>query len=217
LVQAAIQSGFTGQDGGSRARIGSKIYASRYYGDVSTLGTWAQIIDIQLGTDAIPTCAFVAAISGMTMTVSQTGAAFTGTGSGTNLTVTAITGTILPGMVLSGTGVPGGTTIVSQTSGTIGGAGVYVTSVSTTSSSASLTATNPIAVGQFVYGTNVAPGTIITALGSGTGGNGTYVVAVNQIVTSEAMTSVIADNNSVQMQIDWLPTLQNADINLILV
>lgn len=66
-------------------------------------------------------------------------AAFTGTGSGTNLTTTSVTGIIKVGDTVTGTGVPAATTIVSQTSGTTGGAGVYVTSAATTSSSASLT------------------------------------------------------------------------------
>lgn len=67
-------------------------------------------------------------------------ASFTGTGSGTNLTTTSVTGIIKVGDLLAGTGVPAGTTVLSQTSGTAGGAGVYVTSAATTSSGASLTA-----------------------------------------------------------------------------
>lgn len=70
---------------------------------------------------------------------SCTRAAFTGTGAGTNLTTSAVTGIIKPGDAVAGTGVPAATTIVSQTSGTPGGAGVYVTSAATTSSGASLT------------------------------------------------------------------------------
>lgn len=65
---------------------------------------------------------------------------FTGTGSGTNLTASSVTGIIKVGDIITGTGVPAGTTIRSQTSGTTGGAGVYVTSVATTSSGAALTA-----------------------------------------------------------------------------
>jgi hypothetical protein len=65
---------------------------------------------------------------------------FTATGSGTNLTVTSVTGIILVGdVVVSGSGIPAGTKIVSQTSGTTGGAGVYVTSVATTISSGAAT------------------------------------------------------------------------------
>jgi hypothetical protein len=67
------------------------------------------------------------------------GASFTGTGSGTNLTVTGVTGVIAAGDRVNGTGVPGGTNIVSQTSGTPGGAGVYVTNNATTSAANALT------------------------------------------------------------------------------
>lgn len=72
------------------------------------------------------------------------GATFTGNGSGTNLTASAVTGVIAVGQLVVGTGVPGGTTILSQTSGTPGGAGVYVTSNSTTSSGASLSSNETI-------------------------------------------------------------------------
>jgi hypothetical protein len=46
----------------------------------------------------------------------------------TALVVTAVTGTIYPGMTLTGTGVTAGTTILSQSSGTAGGVGTYVVS-----------------------------------------------------------------------------------------
>lgn len=63
--------------------------------------------------------------------------AFTATIATTNLTVSAVTsGTIYPGMIISGTGVTAGTRIVSQTSGTTGGAGVYVIDTSQTVSTA---------------------------------------------------------------------------------
>lgn len=65
--------------------------------------------------------------------------AFTATGSGINLTTSSVTGIIKPGDAVTGTGVPAGTTIVRQTSGAVGGAGVYITSAATTSSGASLT------------------------------------------------------------------------------
>lgn len=75
------------------------------------------------------------------LSISQTvsGAAFTGTGAGTNLTTTAVTGTIRVGDNVFGTGVPANTTISSQTSGTPGGAGVYVTNNATTSAGDALT------------------------------------------------------------------------------
>lgn len=50
LIQAAIIAAFAGADGGPRARIGSTIYASRFYAPVAALGPWAQIISIKIGT-----------------------------------------------------------------------------------------------------------------------------------------------------------------------
>jgi len=66
---------------------------------------------------------------------------FSGTGSisTTNMTIASVTGTISVGMIIAGTGVTAGTTIVSQTSGTAGGAGVYVVSVSQTVASTTIT------------------------------------------------------------------------------
>lgn len=87
-------------------------------------------------------------LGGGQWSVSQTqtvsGATFTGTGSGTNLTVASITGTLNIGDVIAGTGVPTGTTILSQTSGPTGGNGTYVTSGTTTASGAACTANRPI-------------------------------------------------------------------------
>jgi len=131
------------------------------------------------------------------------GATFTGTGSGTNLTTTSVTGLISVGDTVSGSGVPANTTIVSQTSGTTGGAGVYVTSNATTSSSASLATASTvldvtvdtdhaIAVGQTVVGSGVTGSPVITAqLGGTTGGVGTYRISgAQQSVASESMTGV---------------------------
>lgn len=50
LIQNAIISAFAGGDGGPRARIGSVIYASRFYTPVALLGAWAQIVTILVGT-----------------------------------------------------------------------------------------------------------------------------------------------------------------------
>lgn len=49
-VQAAIISAFNGQDGGDRARIGSTIYASRYYAAVAALGSWVRIVSITVNS-----------------------------------------------------------------------------------------------------------------------------------------------------------------------
>ena len=68
---------------------------------------------------------------------SFTCASFTGTGNGTSLTVTNVTGQLQVGQTISGSGVPSGTTITAGPAS--GGAGTYTTSLATTSSGASLT------------------------------------------------------------------------------
>ena len=52
LVQAAVTAAFTGADGGQPARIGSILFASRFYAGIAALGSWARIYQIQLGTAA---------------------------------------------------------------------------------------------------------------------------------------------------------------------
>lgn len=50
-VKAAIVSAFTGGDGGTRARIGSTIYASRFYAPVSAVDpNLIEIVSLQIGT-----------------------------------------------------------------------------------------------------------------------------------------------------------------------
>lgn len=153
MIQAACQVAFLGQDGGPRARIGAMLYALRYAAGIAALGTWAQTISIQIGTDAIP------------------GATFTGS-------------------ISNGSGAAGTTLAVSSVTGTI-------------------------AIGQFVYGAGVAAATIITA-GSGS----SWTVSMSQLVpatSTEAMSSVAANQNDLTMQINWIPTLAVADVNLVLV
>lgn len=69
-------------------------------------------------------------------------ASFTGSIATTTLTVSAVaSGSILPGMLITGTGVSANTYIVIQLSGTTGGIGTYQVSVSQTVSSTTLTGT----------------------------------------------------------------------------
>lgn len=76
---------------------------------------------------------------------------FTATISGTNMTVSAVSsGKLYAGLMFSGSGVTTGTTIQSQTSGTTGGAGVYVVDYSQTVSSP--TAMSAVGLGSFVSG-----------------------------------------------------------------
>jgi small basic protein len=96
LVQTAVLAAFNGADGGSRARIGSKIFASRFYTEIASLGSWAQIVSVYLGSINSPNATFTASISGTTMTVTATAS-----------------GTIAVGQSVLGAGVADGTTIVS--------------------------------------------------------------------------------------------------------
>lgn len=137
------------------------------------------------------------------------GASFTGVGSGTNLTASAVTGVIHAGDAITGTGITPVITIVSQTSGSVGGAGVYVTSGSTTASG-TIVATSTvldvtaissgtIQVGAEVTGDSMASGTYINSYGStvggvattGTGGTGTYSVTVAGQEASGTVTMVM--------------------------
>jgi hypothetical protein len=176
-----------------------------------------------IGTSVSPgdTLQYVPNSAGPAVFTASVGAAFTGTGSGTNLTVTPVSGVIHPGSAstasITGTGVPNSTYIVSQTSGTAGGAGVYVTNNPTTSSGASMTATSTtmdvtgttsgmLAVGQNDSGIGIANGTVLSALIGGTGGVGTYTISPAQYAPS---TNVTAFGNTVMLE-----TSNNALITL---
>lgn len=56
LTKQVIIDAFNGADGGQRARIGSTIYASRFYAPVSLLGASVSILSLLLG-DVTPTAA----------------------------------------------------------------------------------------------------------------------------------------------------------------
>ena len=104
----------------------------------------------------------------------------------TQLVVTSVTGLISIGDTLSGTGITASTTILSQVSGTTGGAGTYVLSAANTCSSATVTSFGTVlkvtAVGSGVLnpgnsitGTGITSGTTILSQISGTtGGIGIY-------------------------------------------
>ncbi len=117
------------------------------------------------------------------------GATFTATGTGTSLAVTAVTGLISIGDTISGTGVPAGTTILTQVSGTTGGAGTYTTSVATTAAAATVTSfgivldvtavTGVFAIGDEVTGTGIPAGaTLVSQVSGATGGVGVYTISV---------------------------------------
>lgn len=95
-VQNAIIGAFAGADGGPPARIGSTIYASRFYSAVAALGAWVQIVSIKIGC------------------LNNSSAQFTGTIAGTALSVSAVaSGAIAIGQTVLGANVLPGTTILS--------------------------------------------------------------------------------------------------------
>lgn len=127
----------------------------------------------------------------------QTGASATGSmgftstgtavsGDATSIDLTSVTGVVTVGETVSGTGITAGTTILSQTSGTPGGAGRYKLSAANTASSATVTGFGPnlhitavasgtLKVGDPVTGTGVPAGAVI-ASGPSAGGVGDYVL-----------------------------------------
>lgn len=118
LVQNAVINAFIGADGGTRAQSGSRLLSSRYSPGISALGTWSEVIGVFMGTSA-----------------NGYAAVYTGSISGTTLTVSAVTsGTLAVGQVLTGTGIINGTMITALGTGT-GSTGTYTVSNSQTISS----------------------------------------------------------------------------------
>lgn len=140
---------------------------------------------------------------------SPSAAVFTGSISGTTLTVTAITnGTIAAGQSLFGVAVTSETVITALGTGT-GGIGTYTINLSQTIASrqmnsaavgaivtgaisgttltVSAVTSGTLYVGQTIQGTGVTALTIITALGTGSGGAGTYTVSTSQTVSSTTL------------------------------
>lgn len=129
------------------------------------------------------------------------GASFTATGTGTSLVVTAVTGVIHPGSLLSaslsGSGVPSSTYIVSGPAG--GGAGTYVTNNATTISGTTATVTSNVLDVTAVASGTIAVGQQPVAAGldtlyistfiSGIGGVGTYTLTARNtaVVASESV------------------------------
>ena len=171
--------------GTSTSTAGGAIYASYADGSVWPLGA--------------PTGASVTGAMGATCTASigstctaSLGATCTGTanvGDDASIDITAVTGYITVGEVISGTGIPSGTTIVSLTSGTPGGAGTYRLSAVNIASSATCTTfgttvnitvrTGLVSLQDVIVGGAGFPtGATIVSQTSGSAGNtGRYVIS----------------------------------------
>ena len=133
-------------------------------------------------------------------------AIFTGSISGTTLTVTVMqSGTIAVGQAIFGQGIAQNTVITALGTGS-GGVGTYTVSdsqtvastainsvaspaivtgaISGTTLTVSAVTSGTLKIGQTIEGSGVTDGTIITAFGSGSGGAGTYTVSASQTVSS---------------------------------
>ena len=162
--------------GSTAATLGATVYADYDSGDI-TIGSAA-------------TGASATGIIGSTNTASL-GATFTASADtdDTRLVVTAVTGLISVGDVVSGTGITAGTKITSQVSGTTGAAGTYQLDASNTASAATVTCfgthvkvtatTGLISVGDTVAGGAGFPvgATVVSQASGTTGGAGVYVVS----------------------------------------
>lgn len=144
LVAASFVASFAGEDGGPRARIGSDVFASRFYSGIAALGTWAQIVTIKLGCSNQPSAVFTGSITASTLTVT-----------------TLTSGIIGVGQQITGNGVIPGTVIVS-------GAGTTwtVSNIQTTASGVMQTV---VAVNDEVFididqSPVTAPGNVVTVL-----------------------------------------------------
>lgn len=106
LIQNAIIGAFAGQDGGPRARIAAELLASRFYSTIAALGSWAQIISVQIGSPNAPGASFTGSIAGTTLSVSAVGSGTVASGQ----TLFDATGNVIPGTTITGflTGTPGG-------------------------------------------------------------------------------------------------------------
>lgn len=96
-IQNAIQQSFAGNDGGERARIGSEIFASRFYGNLNALGNWVNIRSINIGSANTPEATITGAIAGTTLTVSATASGTLAIGQ----TLLDDSGQILPGTTIT--------------------------------------------------------------------------------------------------------------------
>lgn len=149
--------------------------------------------------------------SGSASSIAAATFAATGSIAGDTATLTAIgSGTVYAGATISGSGVASGTKIVSQltpllTGEAIGGVGRYQVSIPEQSVASTAisgtygvltvggTVVNGFGPGQTVTGSGIsAPTTVYQQLTGTAGGAGTYVVDVNTVVSSTAITSANA-------------------------
>jgi hypothetical protein len=137
--------------------------------------------------------------TGASVTGSIAANVFTGSISGTTLTISAVTtGVLTVGQTITGTGVAAGTQILALGTGT-GGTGTYIVNIAQNVASTTITgsggtmtvtavSSGTLAVGDPISGSGVTAGTFISGFITGTGGTGTYAVSIGQTASSTAIT-----------------------------
>ena len=116
--------------------IGQKVYASSYYSGIASLGSWAEIISVTIGSANSANAVFTGGISGPTLTVSA-----------------VASGTIAAGQALTDATqvIAAGTTILAQLTGTAGGAGTSPVSPAQSVGSVTIYGIVPTSLIQTVY------------------------------------------------------------------
>lgn len=105
-IQQVVLNAFAGVDGGSRAKIGTTLFASRFYAGIAGLGPWAQIVSVLLGSTNAPGATVTGSIAGTVLTVTAVAAGTVAVGQ----TVLDATGYIISGTVITGLGTGTGGT-----------------------------------------------------------------------------------------------------------
>jgi hypothetical protein len=147
----------------SSTAASTTIYGSGVFGRIPPNGAKIRVPNIHLST-ATPNAVFLGNIAG------------------TLLNVTSISGngtTISPGMLVTGTGVAAGTTVVSAVS-----SGIFIGTISGTVLTVTAVVSGVIELGQILTGANVATGTRVSSFGTGTGGLGTYNLSASSTATT---------------------------------
>lgn len=211
---AAVVTGSIAVNAGSASSVALNSFTASISGTtmtVSAVGTGAVFPGQTItGTGVTNTTTVLEQLTGTTgstgtyrVSVSQTVASTTITGSGGTLTVGGtVTGTFVPGQTITGTGISATTTILSNISGT-GGAGTYAVDVATTVASTAITASGgtltvsgvtsgAIALNDTISGSGVTAGTYVSKFLTGTGGTGTYLVSASQTASSTTITVAAA-------------------------
>lgn len=95
LIDAAIIGAFAGADGGPRAKIGTPIFASRFYAPIAALGAWANIVTIKIGSENVSAAVFSGSIVGSALTVTSVASGAIAIGQ------TVVGPNVLPGTVIT--------------------------------------------------------------------------------------------------------------------